>query len=118
VIISYFRVERMLANSVSEAEDYGSRAARPVPPRAMYHAMSRGGRLEAVFCDEADGMLFVAALAESLEKTALGIQSVCLMSNHFHLMVETPNANLVEGMKRLLGVLEASCQPVALARRA
>jgi len=46
------------------------------------------------------------------------IQRFCLMCNHFHLMVETPNANLVEGMKALLGVLEASCQPVALARRA
>jgi len=40
------------------------------------------------------------------------------MSNLFHRMVETPNANLVAGMKGLLGVLEASCQPVALARRA
>jgi hypothetical protein len=38
------------------------------------------------------------------------------MSNHFYLMVETPNDKLAEGMKWLPGVLEASCQPVALAR--
>jgi REP element-mobilizing transposase RayT len=75
----------------------------------MYHAMNRGERLEAIFCDEDDRVLFVATLAESLGKTALGIQSVCLMSNHFHLMVETPNASLVEGMKGLLGVLGAGC---------
>lgn len=85
---------------------------------AMCHAMSRGDRLEAAFCDEDDRMLSVATVAESLGKTALWIQSVCLMSNHCHLMVETPNASLVEGTKGLLGVLEANCQPVALARRA
>ena len=44
------------------------------------------------------------------------IQRFCLMCNHFHLMVETPNDKLAEGMKWLPGVLEASCQPVALAR--
>jgi putative transposase len=75
----------------------------------MDHAMNRGDRLEAVFCDEDDRVLSVATLAESLGKAALGIQSVCLMSNHFHLMVERPNASLVEGMKGLLGVLGAGC---------
>jgi hypothetical protein len=40
-------------------------------PGAIYHAMSRGDSLEAIFCDEDDRMLFVATLAESLRKTAL-----------------------------------------------
>ena len=40
-------------------------------PGAMYHAMNRGERLEAIFCDEDDRMLFVATLAERLRKTAL-----------------------------------------------
>ena len=71
---------------------------------AMYHVMNRGDHQETLFCDEDDRKLFVGTLAEGCEKTAFQIHSFCLMSNHFHLVVEAPNANLVEGMKWLLGV--------------
>ena len=73
-------------------------------PGAIYHVMNRGDHQETIFCDEDDRKLFLATLAEGCAKTAFQIQSFCLMSNHFHLVVETPNANLVEGMKWLLGV--------------
>ena len=73
-------------------------------PGAIYHVMNRGDHQETIFCDDDDRNLFVATLAEGCEKTAFQIHSFCLMSNHLHLVVETPNANLVEGMKWLLGV--------------
>jgi REP element-mobilizing transposase RayT len=71
-----------------------ARKLREECPGAMYHAMNRGDRLEAIFCDEDDRVLFVATLAESLGKTAFLIQNVCLMSNHFHLVVQTPQRQL------------------------
>lgn len=43
-------------------------------------------------------------LAEGCEKSGFRLHSYCLMSNHLHLVAETPHANLVEGMKWLLGV--------------
>ena len=41
-------------------------------------------------------------LAEACQKTAWQVHAYCLMRNHFHLVVETPDANLVEGMRWLL----------------
>ena len=57
---------------------------------AMYHVMNRGDHQETIFCDEDDRKLFVATLAEGCAKTAFQIHSFCLMSDHFHLVVETP----------------------------
>jgi REP element-mobilizing transposase RayT len=71
---------------------------------AIYHVMNRGDHQEVIFCDDDDRKLFLSTLAEGCQKTSFQIHSFCLMSNHFHLVVETPNANLVEGMKWLLGV--------------
>ena len=44
------------------------------------------------------------ALGEACAKTGWQIHAYCLMRNHFHLVIETPSANLVAGMKWLLGV--------------
>jgi len=71
---------------------------------ATYHVMSRGDRREAIFLDDTDRELFLSALKEVQEKTGWLIHAYCLMGNHFHLVVETPDANLVVGMKWLLGV--------------
>ena len=73
-------------------------------PEAIYHVMNRGDHQELIFSDDDDRSLFVSTLAEGCQKTGRQIHSFCLMSNHFHLVIETPNANLVEGMKWLLGV--------------
>jgi REP element-mobilizing transposase RayT len=47
---------------------------------------------------------FLSALEEACEKTEWQVHAYCLMRNHFHLVIETPQANLVAGMKWLLGV--------------
>jgi REP element-mobilizing transposase RayT len=65
--------------------------------------MSRGDRREAIFQDDTDLELFLQTLEQACEKTDWQVHAWCLMSNHFHLVVETPRANLVDGMKWLLG---------------
>jgi len=71
---------------------------------AIYHVMNRGNRRENIFRDEADRERFLAVLGEACGKTQWQIHAYCLMRNHFHLVIETPQANLVAGMKWLLGV--------------
>ena len=72
-------------------------------PGAIYHLMNRGDRSEPIFRDDYDRQRFLETLAEACAKTDWQVHAYCLMSNHFHLVVETPQANLVAGMKWLLG---------------
>jgi REP element-mobilizing transposase RayT len=64
----------------------------------MYHVLSRGDRREAIFLDDVDRHDFIKTLAEACGKTGWQVHAYCLMRNHYHLVVETPNANLVAGM--------------------
>jgi putative transposase len=72
-------------------------------PGAIYHVMSRGDRRESIFKDDADRERFLETLGETCAKTGWQVHAYCLMANHFHLVVETPQANLVAGMKWFLG---------------
>ena len=72
-------------------------------PGAIYHVINRGDRREAIFLDEVDRRCFLQTLSEACGKTNWQVHAFCLMGNHFHLLVETPQANLVDGMKWLLG---------------
>ena len=65
--------------------------------------MNRGDRRELIFMDDADRQRFVEMLGEVCAKTGWQVHSYVLMSNHFHLVVETPQPNLVAGMKWFLG---------------
>jgi putative transposase len=69
---------------------------------AIYHVMSRGDRREDIFHDEVDRQDFLKTLAEACQKADFQVHAYCLMRNHFHLVVETPQANLVAGMRWLL----------------
>jgi putative transposase len=69
---------------------------------AIYHVMNRGDRREAIFKDDRDREIFLVTLSECCAKTDWQVHAFCLMPNHFHLVVETPKANLVAGMKWLL----------------
>jgi putative transposase len=71
--------------------------ARPLRieyPGAIYHVLSRGDRREAIVRDDADRRLFLDILERTCGRTAWGIHAFCLMTNHFHLVVETPRSNL------------------------
>lgn len=74
---------------------------------AVYHLMNRGDRRESIFLDDEDRQLFLETLDESCVKTGWQVHALCLMSNHFHLVVETPRANLVAGMQWFLGTYTA-----------
>jgi putative transposase len=71
-------------------------------PGAIYHVMSRGDRREDIFLDDVDRQDFLKTVAEACAKTGWQVHAYCLMRNHFHLVLETPSANLVEGMRWLL----------------
>ena len=69
-------------------------------PGAIYHVMSRAdGRKGRIFLNDVDRQDFLRTLAETCLKTGFAVHAYCLMRNHFHLVVETPNANLVAGMR-------------------
>ena len=72
-------------------------------PGAVYHVMSRGNRRAAIFADDTDRECWLETLTEACAKTHWEVQAYCLMRNHFHLVIETPQPNLVAGMKWLMG---------------
>ncbi len=77
------------------------RSIRIEYPGAFYHVMARGNRREAIFLDEDDRRYFLKTLGEACGMTGWRVHAWVLMSNHYHLVIETPTANLVEGMKWL-----------------
>lgn len=72
-------------------------------PGAMYHIMSRGNRQDAIFTGEKDCEIFIETLGEACSKTGWRVHAFALMGNHYHLLLETPEANLSSGMKWLQG---------------
>ncbi len=76
-------------------------------PGAIYHVMNRGDRREPIFNDDIDRKRFITTLSEVCVKTDWQIHAYCLMLNHFHLVVETPKANLVAGMRWFLSTYTA-----------
>ena len=67
-----------------------ARKVRVQYPGAIYHLMNRGDHQERIFEDDDDRQQFLSTLTECCDKTAWQIHAFCLMSNHFHLVVETP----------------------------
>ncbi len=81
--------------------------ARPLRiefPGAIYHVTSRGNAHQAIFEDDADRLEFFAVLTGAVERYGWLCHAYCLMDNHYHLMVETPDGNLARGMARLNGL--------------
>ena len=76
-------------------------------PGAIYHVMNRVDRREPIFQDDADRKRFVTTLGEVCAKTDWQVHAYCLMLNHFHLVMETPNGNLVAGMRWFLSTYTA-----------
>jgi putative transposase len=81
--------------------------ARPLRieyPGALYHLTSRGDRQEAIFEDDQDRTAFLNVLSEVVFRFRWRCHAYCLMGNHYHLMIETPEATLIKGMRHLNGV--------------
>lgn len=79
------------------------RSKRIEYPGACYHAMSRGNNGQEIFKTDDGRRLFLATLGEACEQTGWKVHAFVLMSNHYHLLLETPEANLVDGMKWFQG---------------
>jgi len=73
-------------------------------PGAWYHVMNRGRRAEKVFHDRNDYQAFVDLLEESSEMWNIRVAAYCLMTNHYHILVQTPDANISRSMRHINGV--------------
>ncbi len=76
-----------------------ARKARIQFKGAVYHVLDRGDRQEAIYHDDADRERFLCTLGEACGRTGWRVHAWVLMSNHYHLMLETPEPNLVAGMQ-------------------
>ena len=71
---------------------------------AVYHITSRGNARESIFLDEGDRARFLEVLADVVDRYDWICHAYCLMTNHYHLLIETPDAGLSQGMQLLNGV--------------
>lgn len=81
--------------------------ARPLRiefPGAFYHITSRGNARRKIYRDDADREGFLATLAWVVGRFGWRCHAYCLMDNHFHLLIETPQPSLSRGMRQLNGV--------------
>lgn len=81
--------------------------ARPLRiefPGALYHITSRGNAGNEIFVDDTDRLKFLDVLGDVVDRFAWVVYAYCLMPNHYHLLVETPEGNLSRGMRQLNGV--------------
>jgi len=79
------------------------RAPRIEYEGAAYHVMSRGNGGEAIYRDGEDKKIFIKTLDQTCERCGWEIHAYVLMGNHYHLLLVTPQGNLIEGMKWLQG---------------
>jgi putative transposase len=71
---------------------------------ALYHVTSRGDRREPIFEDDEDRVEYLKILEEVVKRFNWLCHAYCLMTNHYHLVVETPEGNLSKGMRHLNGM--------------
>jgi len=71
---------------------------------ALYHVVSRGNRKAAIFADDRDYAAFLGILGDVVQRYRWLCHAYCLMRNHYHLLIETPEPNLSAGMRHLNGV--------------
>lgn len=71
---------------------------------AVYHITSRGNARKKIYSDDQDRENFLGVLGTILKRYNWLCHAYCLMDNHYHLLIETPDANLSIGMRQLNGV--------------
>ena len=81
-----------------------SRPLRLEFPDALYHVTARGDRREDIFEDDLDRRAFLDTLGAVVGQFNWLSYAYCLMDNHYHLLVQTPDGNLSKGMRQLNGV--------------
>ena len=71
---------------------------------ALYHITSRGNAREAIFLNDDDRLSFLKILGDLCRTINWECHAYCLMDNHYHLLIETPDGNLSKGMRQLNGI--------------
>ena len=81
--------------------------ARPLRiefPGGLYHVTARGNGRQPIFEDDADRERFLTVLESTIARYHVLCHAYCLMGNHYHALLETPEANLSRAMRQLNGV--------------
>jgi REP element-mobilizing transposase RayT len=81
-----------------------ARPLRIAYPGALYHVTSRGNAQQRIYEDEGDRHAFAAVLEAVVSRCHWLCHAYCLMDNHYHLVIETPDGNLPRGMRQLNGI--------------
>ena len=81
-----------------------SRPLRLEFAQALYHVTSRGDRREPIYVDDLDRTEWLEVLSQVCARFNWRCHAWCLMGNHFHVLIETPEPNLSAGMRQLNGV--------------
>lgn len=81
-----------------------SRSLRIQYPGAIYHVMTLGNDRKSIFLDERDRRFFLHSLAAILDEYNAVLYAYCLMSTHYHLLVETRDPNLAMLMRQVNGI--------------
>lgn len=80
-----------------------SRRPRILYPGAVYHTYTRGNRKTSIFEDDVDRQHFMDLVQEVHDRYEVRYYGLCLMGNHYHLVLETPRANISAAMRQLNG---------------
>jgi REP-associated tyrosine transposase len=81
--------------------------ARPLRiqyPGAVYHVMNRGGDRQKIFLEKEDYEAFFKSIREIHERWRVEIFAYCLMGNHYHICLRTPEGNLSRVVRHLDGL--------------
>jgi len=71
---------------------------------AVYHVTSRGNAREDIYLSDSDRKTFLEVLEHVVDRFGWVCHAWCLMSNHYHMLIETPKGNLSQGMRQLNGI--------------
>lgn len=80
-----------------------SRPLRIQYPGALYHVMSRGNAYQDIYLNDLDRRVFLQNLEQCIASHNLICHAYCLMGNHYHLLLETPDGNLSAAMRDING---------------
>jgi REP element-mobilizing transposase RayT len=79
------------------------RAPRVEIPGGIFHVYARGSRQQTIYRTRGDRLTYLGLLSRTIERYRWHCLAYCLMGNHVHLLIETPEANLGKGMQNLHG---------------
>lgn len=93
----------MQSNRLAGTLPFMARPPRIEVPGAGYHVTSRGNARQDIVADDRDRSQWLTFLAHVVDRYGWLCHAYCLMDDHFHLLVETPQPNLSLGMRQLNG---------------